>query len=647
MKWLRPRPAIPLLVAVALATTLEHAFISDSGFLEHAHLQRSARGQDRTLLRYRAQLQRARESDAPKVFFLGSSQLRYAVDTRLLNLWFRDTGVEFYTFWQPNFAYPLSAWLMLDEMMAANPDAVIYMPSVRFLHRLRGEPFSLGRWKAPIRDYLQVGELAWLSTQVGWGPLLDGFETLAGALLGKSLLIPYLELAPDEIGDYAIGRTAPDHAWMPIDQRERHPFETVDPFESALARDEAAKYQQSLQLRRELDPLQLASLRQLAVDVIDQGSGFAILDAPHHPLFLRTRHGYIKPYASYLEALQSLAGELQFPVWGQQDLPHPDAEDFIDLDHLGTAQRLRFTRFVFELLRREIDRIAPHGRLAMLKDADDANMGWTLAGTEEGQFSLQQALQTARIETPISLLATGGNLVAETSRDSVRMPFAGARTVGRHKDHWKTFAGTDGQLAAGGYFVRYLRGQGEPHMLLPGFAAGQRCLGVRRVNVLDQGSYWRAQIRDHAMVELDTVRLYKGGEIGLEFSRAIGPDEVVEVDCFADARTLLWDTEVGNVPGLVSGSAASWGSDGQARQHLTFADTVLAAVPRISAGSQPGIWINGIYQVLERVDGIGTTHLTVEFHTAPPAGASLVLPVAVASKLTAGETVTVYPTFIE
>lgn len=641
--------AVPLLGVLALATVFEHKLTGSQSFLENTYVRRAELGQERTLLRYRAQLARAHESDATKVFFLGSSQLHYAIDTRMLNLWARDSGVEFYSFWQPNLADPVSASFMLDEMLETEPDVVIYMPALRFLHRRKGASASLDRWRQPIRDYLQIGELPWLQEQLGWQPLLSNFEWLAGALLIKALPIAHLKLTARETGVHLFGRPAPQPAWLPIDRRERHPYEQVHPFESELAMDEAAKHRQSLDFFRELDPVQLGALRRIATDVKDAGAGFALIDAPHHPLFVRTSEGAIETYKRYHGTLHELAEEFRIPFWGPGDLPVVDAEDFIDVDHLGTHQRRRFSKFVFSLLRRERGQIAPSGALAALGDAAEGDIGWRLSGPSGRQISLVSQLQAAHIQLPVSIRTMDGSLVAETSRDSVRTPFAGAAPVGRHKNHWKAFAPT-GRPSAGGYLVRYGRGQGTRKLDFALGPAGQRCLGVRGIRVLDRGHYWRTLATEPPPATVREIRIHAQGDIELTFSRSVDADEIVELDCFAPARTLVWDPEDGIITGILRGVGASWISNGESRQQITLPDTVIAAVPGRGEDGEAraaGIWISGTYQDLHDIEGIGTTRVTVHFSHPPPAGAPLTLPVAMPAELADDEQVTVYPTYLE
>lgn len=288
-------------------------------------------------LRFRAQLEILQKNQNPKIFFMGSSQTREAIDPMSLT-----EQIESRTQLKPQIlnlgvsgGLTITMLMQLDEVLKRQPDIIIAMPY------WQGDYTSFDVTKT--KNYIFSFETMLFLAQI-YG-VKNFFVTFKEYFLGSVLA--------NRMPSYRYRQSL-----VTIIQRWVLGPERKEPHWFAHGKDEAQEVLEKkveekkhiLLTRNAHTAIHQAAFRRFVQRINEKGISLIVMEPPWHPMTETLWDSYRPAKQDYDLFMAAMAREAGFVYLRSADLPSFSSEDFIGLPYLNEKGRVKFTAFLSDYL---------------------------------------------------------------------------------------------------------------------------------------------------------------------------------------------------------------------------------------------------------------------------------------------------------
>ncbi len=273
-------------------------------------------------------------ADQKKIFIIGSSQTREAIDVELLNGEFEKDNAVVYNLGM-SAAQAVDIFMIKDKLLAKKPDIMVYLPQMG--------SFYMDYDFRKMPHYFSTAVLPYMLKDIGIKRMLAQRSYFVESFLGESFTLYKYRTAlqgilENAIKDYISGerRTEPERYLYSENRPKSYFIKTIEESDRNIY-----KIGPYTELSEELFTL-------FARDVTSAGVPLIVISSPTNPL---TKLMYGKEMDSTFDSfLSKQANDIGFTYLSESQLPSFTEEDFIDFLHLNAMGRSKFSRFLMTYL---------------------------------------------------------------------------------------------------------------------------------------------------------------------------------------------------------------------------------------------------------------------------------------------------------
>jgi len=273
-------------------------------------------------------------------FFLGASQARENVDTRMLKREFGSEGIRFYNLGISN-AHAMDLYMTIDRVLDARPTHIVLISDLNMIS---------SRYMYPkLRPYFNHDAIPAIVSHLGFREVWRERVEFLHSFLGE--MFPFYRFRE------SIGRILKDEVSISVGASKRKPFlrfaysKRMNTFDEKILNERLAEQKQGRGARPEEVSMNEWMFESCVKKITEMGIPLLVVDAPYYP---GVKEGYFsKLFAPYHSFMILLSEKYGFPYFSDADLNFLEREDFVDHTHLTRSGRIKFTKFISELIREQ------------------------------------------------------------------------------------------------------------------------------------------------------------------------------------------------------------------------------------------------------------------------------------------------------